>query len=263
MKDPAFLFYPNDWLGGTMTMTRHQKGCYIDLLMAQFNSGPLSIEQVKAVLGVDQASWTVLQEKFSIDASGRFFNERLAAEIDKRKKFCASRRANRENENKTYDKTYDKHMMSHMENRNENENENEKRKGVENQNFSALQPIDPDLMGFKGQVRLWLETEHGYIWSKQDDYPIQELEKKIRESQQRARLPAQKADLVFAFKKLIQNLDPWIAQKKFSLEYINKNFNEIRNNAKTAINGHKKGDPPLDREAEARLREMLKLIPGQ
>ena len=27
-KDPTFLFYTGDWLGGTMVLTRHQKGCY-------------------------------------------------------------------------------------------------------------------------------------------------------------------------------------------------------------------------------------------
>jgi len=41
MKDPAVLWYWNDWGGGTRTMSRQLKGCYMDLLEAQFNSGPL------------------------------------------------------------------------------------------------------------------------------------------------------------------------------------------------------------------------------
>jgi len=36
-KDPAFLFYPNDYIGGTMGMTFEEKGAYIELLMLQFN----------------------------------------------------------------------------------------------------------------------------------------------------------------------------------------------------------------------------------
>jgi hypothetical protein len=83
-KDPAFLFYPNDWMGGTMTMTRHHKGCYIDLLVAQFNSGPLSLEEIKNLLGQDQAAWTVLSRKFSVDSTGKYFNERLETEKAKR-----------------------------------------------------------------------------------------------------------------------------------------------------------------------------------
>lgn len=124
-KDPAFLFYPNDWLGGTMYLSRHQKGCYMDLLIAQFNNGPLSLETIKTVLGQDQANWTALSSKFKKDSNGNFFNERLATEIEKRKKFSKSRR---DNVNKRYKSTYVntsvEHMNLHMENRNENENEN-------------------------------------------------------------------------------------------------------------------------------------------
>ena len=41
-KDPAFLFYPNDWLGGTMGMTFEEKGAYMELLMMQFNRGHMT-----------------------------------------------------------------------------------------------------------------------------------------------------------------------------------------------------------------------------
>lgn len=92
-KDPAFLFYPNDWLGGTMGLTRHQKGCYIDILMAQFNSGPLSSDTIKTILGQDQAVWTILSGKFKQTAEGLWFNERLETEKMRRKNFTASRKS--------------------------------------------------------------------------------------------------------------------------------------------------------------------------
>ena len=38
-KDPAFLFYPGDYLSGTMGMTFEEKGAYVELLMMQFNRG--------------------------------------------------------------------------------------------------------------------------------------------------------------------------------------------------------------------------------
>ncbi len=91
-KDPAFLFYPNNWMGGTMIMTRHQKGCYMDLLIAQFNNGPLSLETIKSVLGTDQAAWTVLSKKFKQDSDGNFFNEKLATEMKKRQKFTKAQK---------------------------------------------------------------------------------------------------------------------------------------------------------------------------
>lgn len=90
-RDPAFLFYPGDWMGGTMVMNRHQKGCYIDLLIAQFNNGPLSLETIKILLGTDQGLWgTVLSRKFKQDSDGNFFNVRLATEMEKRNKFCSN-----------------------------------------------------------------------------------------------------------------------------------------------------------------------------
>lgn len=138
-KDPAFLFYPGDWLGGTMLLTRHQKGCYIDLLMAQFNHGPLSLEQIKALLGQDQAVWTVLQEKFTMDNNGRFFNEKLATEIEKRKKFTESRSNNKSGRKKSYDKSHDLNVIIHMENENENGNVNGIKGGL-GENYDRLSP---------------------------------------------------------------------------------------------------------------------------
>lgn len=110
-KDPAILFYFNDWQGGTMTMTRHQKGCYMDLLCAQFNTGHLSLDAIKTVLGNDFAIWGVLQKKFKLDNDGLFYNERLLFEKNRRKNFSESRRKNASGE---------KHMPEHMENEIEN-----------------------------------------------------------------------------------------------------------------------------------------------
>src|SRR5690606_18835678 len=83
----AFLFYPGDWQGGTVTMSRHLKGCYIDLLVAEFNSGPLSLEEIKTVLGTDFAAWGSLSKKFKTTDDGRFFNEKLESEKAKRATF--------------------------------------------------------------------------------------------------------------------------------------------------------------------------------
>lgn len=40
-KDPAFLFYPNDFTSGTRFFTDEQVGKYIRLLCAQFDCGHL------------------------------------------------------------------------------------------------------------------------------------------------------------------------------------------------------------------------------
>lgn len=110
-KDPAVLWYWNDWQGGTITMSRFLKGCYMDLLHAQFNNGALSIDEIKTVLGNDFAAWGVLSKKFKTDDKGLFYNERLIHESTKRNSFTKSRRDNASSQ---------KHMPEHMENEIEN-----------------------------------------------------------------------------------------------------------------------------------------------
>lgn len=129
-KDPACLWYWNDWHSGTALMSRYLKGCYMDILHAQFNHGHLSIEEIRTVLGTDfGTSWPALQKKFALDAAGKFFNERLEQEKIKRSNFVASRSNGKAGRKKSYDKSHDFHMNNHTED--ENENENEIKKNIE------------------------------------------------------------------------------------------------------------------------------------
>jgi hypothetical protein len=129
-KDPAFLFFPGDWLGGTITMTRHQKGAYMDLLMVQFNAGHMDAHMVNIVLGEKDFSelWEkVLRRKFKQDENGLFYNEKLEKEIVKRKNYTESRKTNLSSLSHM-DKHMGGHMDSHMENGNGNRNKEEKKK---------------------------------------------------------------------------------------------------------------------------------------
>lgn len=140
-KSPAFLFYPGDWLGGTLGMTLEEKGAYMELLILQFNRGHMTSHMIGQVIG---QNWVNIKCKFSIDSDGLFYNKRLDIEKEKRKMYVESRNNNRSGENqhtkkikKQAHKTKDikGHMTSHMENENENENINEY--GIENKNQLA------------------------------------------------------------------------------------------------------------------------------
>jgi uncharacterized protein YdaU (DUF1376 family) len=114
-KDPAFLFYPNDYIGGTMGMTFEEKGAYIELLMLQFNRGHMTKHMMAHTVGqlLDK-----LLDKFQIDENGLYYNVRLEEEQIKRKTFTASRKNNLKGTNQ-YTKKEQKnigHMTSHMEN---------------------------------------------------------------------------------------------------------------------------------------------------
>ena len=124
-KDPAFLFYPNDWLGGTIGMSFEEKGAYMELLIAQFNLGHMTSHMVGHMVG---HLWVKVQVKFKQDEDGLWYNERLDEEIKRRKKFTESRRNNLSGRNQHTKKEEKQgghmrgHMTSHMENENENIN---------------------------------------------------------------------------------------------------------------------------------------------
>ena len=115
-KDPAFLFYPNDYIGGTMGMTFEEKGAYIELLMLQFNRGHMDSHMIGHCIG---QLWLRIKSKFIQDQNGLWYNERLDIEKTKRKSFSESRRNNIKGKNQ-YSKG---HMTTHMENEDENINE--------------------------------------------------------------------------------------------------------------------------------------------
>lgn len=111
-KDPAFLFYPGDWLQGTMGMTFEEQGAYMNLLIFQFNRGKFTKAQAKLVLSICSASvFENVMQKF--DTDGVFFwKQRLSDEIERRSKFTESRRNNAKSKNtpKNKAKAYAQHM---------------------------------------------------------------------------------------------------------------------------------------------------------
>jgi len=117
-KDPAFLFYSSDFLTGAMFLTDEQTGKFIRLLCVQHQKGRL---REKDMLKICKTYDEDIFEMFKKDDENLFYNERLEAEVNKRKAYSESRRNNRKNKTtplKNTSLTY----VKHMENENENEN---------------------------------------------------------------------------------------------------------------------------------------------
>jgi uncharacterized protein YdaU (DUF1376 family) len=194
MKDPAFLFYPNDYLGGTMGMTFEQKGAYIELLMTQFNRGHMTTHMIGQVLGQQGGQmWDILKDKFIIDDDGKYFNKRLEEEQKKRRAYTDSRKNNFGGLNQYSKKQGHKggRMTDHMENRNRNENKEEKRRlkeemaiGFSNwyftyprkesrgdaekawiKNYSLMPPIEKMISVLKSQIKVnnWILENKKFI----------------------------------------------------------------------------------------------------
>lgn len=95
-KDPAFLFYPGDWISGTMGMTFEEKGAYMEFLMYQFNRGAIPEGVIKRMLNVRYEDvWPSIKDKFEKNENGEYYNVRLKFETAKRKKYTESRRDSR------------------------------------------------------------------------------------------------------------------------------------------------------------------------
>lgn len=131
-KDPAFLFYPNDFDCATRFFSNEQIGIYLRLLIAQFQNGRLSEKHINIICKTYDED---VMSKFLRDDNGLYYNERLENEIVKRKNYSESRRNNRKNK-ENISLSYDKHM--------ENENTllynniNNKEKETENLKNSNL-----------------------------------------------------------------------------------------------------------------------------
>lgn len=123
MKDPAVLFYFQDFLVGTDFMSADEVGKYIRILCHQADKGSLTLSQLKRICegSVPEA----VMEKLKIDDEGKYYQERMRTEREKRMNYSESRRQNRVKKENNICKTYD----SHMENENENIN-TLKNKGV-------------------------------------------------------------------------------------------------------------------------------------
>ena len=76
-KDPAFLFYSQDFLTGTYLMNYEQRGKYITLLCLQHQKGHMSTEDMGKIL---EDTDHEVAGKFIQDEEGKWFNARADRE---------------------------------------------------------------------------------------------------------------------------------------------------------------------------------------
>lgn len=147
-KDPAFLFYHQDFFTGVSDMTNEETGAYIKCMCIQASKNGIS-EKHMSIICQSQEVHNLIKSKFVLNPETNLFeNLRLKSEIDKRKKYSKSRSNNRKKGIKDFDKdaiiskSYDKHMENENEIEDENEKENENKKSkVEKIDFEQIKNI--------------------------------------------------------------------------------------------------------------------------
>ena len=92
-KDPAFLFYYQDFLVGTEFMSHKEVGQYIRIICHLADKKSLSIEDMLSICKASAIPKRIM-EKLSKDSDGKYYQKRLRFEVEKRKNFTESRRKN-------------------------------------------------------------------------------------------------------------------------------------------------------------------------
>lgn len=115
-KDPAFLFYYDRFLAGTISMTNEEVGQYIRLLCIQANKGHIS---QKDMLNICATHDNDVCLKFAPRGEGKFVNLVLEEICLQRKSYTESRRNNRKGKKSTLEtdmnhicESHDEHMVN-------------------------------------------------------------------------------------------------------------------------------------------------------
>ncbi len=90
-RNRAFLFYPADFLMGTMSLSYEDRGKYITILCYMHEKTKVKEDEIRALVGSMSQS---LMEKFIVDKDGCLHNIRLESETNKRERYIRSRRLN-------------------------------------------------------------------------------------------------------------------------------------------------------------------------
>lgn len=118
-KDPAVLFYTNDFLSGVSSLTMEERGQYITLLALQHQNGHLSKKAIN--INVPNCSQDVL-DKFLIDDNGLYYQKRMDEETEKRRLFVESRYANGYKGGRPKNNLVVNHKDNHIEDEDVNDN---------------------------------------------------------------------------------------------------------------------------------------------
>lgn len=219
-KDPAFLFYPSDFLIGTTFFSDEEVGQYIRLLCYQHQLGHIHENHMKIISKSYDFSTSQVWRKFVKDKDGLWYNERLDIEKTKRANYAVSRGNNKKGhfKEKIISKSYENHMV------NENISENEDVVLVETTVKSSEQSVFMSkFMGIylKNTGLTYNDKKTDYILIagliKKHSFPVVQLKAEILQD-------------------LCKGRKAWFTKDGFSsftISTLSKHFNSIINEEKT------------------------------
>ena len=91
-KAPAFQFYADDFIGGTITMSHEERGLYVLALCIQWGQGSLAHDDIERLgSGMAQPSLSKVKAKFELGEDGRLRQHRMEKERLKQASYRAER----------------------------------------------------------------------------------------------------------------------------------------------------------------------------
>jgi len=168
-KDPAFLFYPGDYLRDTQNFTEGQQVAYDRIMCEHMRNICITQTQLnfftKRISSAEKAELMFYLKR----VNGGYQIEWVAESIIKRRAYTESRRNNKRKKDKSVCSTYD----NHMENENENENiyndsafaqfweayPKKRSKGQAEKAFKKLKPDDSLLQTILDKIELLKLTD--------------------------------------------------------------------------------------------------------
>ena len=177
-KDPAFLFYTQDFITGSLFMSNEDTGIYIRLLCAQHQHGGL-IDKLafNSMVGTKD----LLRSKF-IETDDGFFNKRLMEEMTKREKKSSNLSANAKirwsKQCKSNAIAYAGHMPTEDENEIVNEVKNVVKKGRVIKGRGFKKPTIEEVRSYCQEIKtkvdpdLFFNTYESQGWIKSNKLPV-------------------------------------------------------------------------------------------
>lgn len=167
-KDPAFLFYPGDYLRDTQCLSEKAQVAYDRIMCEHMRNickdvSKIGITKDKLNFFIKRLNDDEKNDLMSVLVkSGDIYQiEWVALSICKRKNYSDNRANNRRRKNKTHMKTYDDHMENENENEDVNEYEDVNTNGEtkKNNNMSTAKDTEDIPLPFQGPAfaEIWKE----------------------------------------------------------------------------------------------------------
>jgi len=233
-KDPAFLFYHQDFFTGVSDMTNEEVGAYIKCLCIQASKGGIS-EKHMLIICQSHEVHNSIKVKFILNTETNLFeNARLKNEIEKRKKYSESRSINRKSSKKIKENTIDisKSYDKHMENENEIENEDRivNKNEAEKINFKEIAEIFNSVCYDLPNVEKITDSRKKSIEKIVKEYSLEKIGDVFRKVNESDFLSGRKSDWKANF--------DWILNPKNFVKILEDNYKNL-NNGKQSSNQSK------------------------